>query len=199
MNVDAVIVGLGNPGQLYSFTRHNVGFIALDILAQRLNFTWLKGRGVPSKIFADMSEGSWGSVKVLLLKPQTFMNHSGKTIAALYDLHEKLKEKPLIVFHDEVDLPFGKVAAKFGGGVAGHNGLRSIFNVLGHGDFYRLRFGVGKPETGSETDLSDYVLAPFPKVDEANLLLQIEKGLKAVKFMAKGMLPEAQAVAAKDL
>ncbi len=193
MNADAVIVGLGNPGPRYAFTRHNVGFLGLDILAQDFGVSFATNK----KLQTLETQVTWKDRKCLLLKPQTFMNLSGQTLQSLYANNNHLREKPLIVWHDEVDIPFGQVRVKMGGGDAGHNGLKSIRSVLGHGDFYRVRMGVGRPVQGSEIELADYVLAPFAKDDQAILMGLIERSLKVTEHLLDGHLNKAQEEAAK--
>lgn len=181
-----VIVGLGNPGPRYLMTRHNVGFMSLDLWAQKENIPFTAKKDFD----AEYAELEWKGKKLFLLKPQTFMNLSGQSIRKLYSKKSFLKEAPLLVLHDEVDIPFGRLKIKFGGGDAGNNGLRSIRSELGTGDFYRLRIGVGKPPQGSPMDLADYVLQRFPKSDEnelADMLIRSHNVLEC--FLEKGLHP----------
>ncbi|MDF1728618.1 MAG: aminoacyl-tRNA hydrolase, partial [Sulfitobacter sp.] len=148
----------GNPGDKYARNRHNIGFMALDRIAEDHQFgPWkAKHQGL-------VSEGRFGSEKVVLLKPETFMNRSGQSVQAALQFY-KIDPADLIVFHDEIDLAPGKVKCKTGGGHAGHNGLRSIHGHIG-ADYDRVRLGVGHP--GHKDAVPGYVLRDFPKADEA--------------------------------
>ncbi len=148
-----IVIGLGNPGKKYERTRHNAGFMAVDELARSLRLEL----GL-EKCHALLGKGALGTEKVLLAKPQTYMNDSGRSVAALLkDAYASAAE--LIVLHDELDLAAGTVRVKSGGGHGGHNGLRSIIEHLGTADFMRVRIGVGRPVPGMDT--ADYVLSPF--------------------------------------
>lgn len=146
-----LIVGLGNPGDQYAKTRHNIGFRVLDSL--KLNFH----KGFLGLVAKDGDQ--------IYLKPQTFMNRSGDSVLAALSFH-KIKPEDLLVIHDELDLPFGTVKLKKGGGHAGHNGLRDIIRVIGP-EFSRIRMGIGKPE--HKTQVADYVLSAFTAQEEAAL------------------------------
>ncbi len=161
-------VGLGNPGAQYAGHRHNVGFMALDRIAADHGFApWRRAfRG-------EAAEGRFGSVKVLALKPQTFMNLSGEAVRAAVDFY-KLSPADVTVFHDELDLAPFRVRLKQGGGHAGHNGLRSIHQHLGTDAYARVRLGIGHP--GQKDRVSAYVLSPFAK-DEAEGLDDMLRGL----------------------
>jgi PTH1 family peptidyl-tRNA hydrolase len=153
-------VGLGNPGAQYAGNRHNVGFLALDRVAADHGFgAW------SAKFKGQVSEGRFGSVRVLLLKPQTFMNLSGESVRAAADFY-KLGPEAITVFHDELDLAPFRVRLKQGGGHAGHNGLRSIIQHLGDG-FARVRLGIGHP--GHKDRVSGYVLSDFAKAEAEGL------------------------------
>jgi PTH1 family peptidyl-tRNA hydrolase len=148
-----IIVGLGNPGRTYERTRHNAGFMALDELARnlRVDSTQEKHHALIGKARIDSEES-------LLVKPQTYMNDSGRAVAAiLRDAYKTVSD--LIVLHDDLDLPLGSVRVKIGGGHGGHNGLRSLIEYLGTPDFVRVRIGIGRPVPGMDT--ADYVLSPF--------------------------------------
>jgi PTH1 family peptidyl-tRNA hydrolase len=148
-----IIVGLGNPGRKYERTRHNAGFTAADELARLLQIGITR-----EKAGCLIGVGSIDSGNVILAKPQTFMNESGRAVAAL--LRESYASTgDLIVVHDELDLPLGAVRVKAGGGHGGHNGLRSLIAELGSPDFARVRIGIGRPVPG--VDPADYVLSPF--------------------------------------
>ena len=152
-----LIVGLGNPGSKYVQTRHNIGFLALDRLAYDLNVD------LSRQIFnALIGQGSIeGGGAVSLLKPQTFMNLSGKSVAPCAQFFQVPPQR-LIIIHDELEFPFGQVRVKVGGGHAGHNGLRSIIERLGSREFIRIRVGIGRPKHGQ---VSDYVLSPFNAIE----------------------------------
>lgn len=155
-----LIAGLGNPGRRYERNRHNIGFHVVDELARR----HVPG-GFRSKFGGEVATGLVGREKVVLLKPMEFMNVSGNAVQRAAKFHDVPPEEILVV-HDEIDLPFGKLRLKAGGGHGGHNGLRSIVAQLGSKDFLRVRVGVGKPEkaTGGPGDgaVSSYVLSDFP-------------------------------------
>ncbi len=158
-----LIVGLGNPGSKYQWTRHNAGFMVLDRFCQDI------GISVARKNFSALfGEGSYQGERLLLLKPQTFMNLSGRSVNPALHFH-KLSLQDLIVIHDDLDIPFGRVKLKEGGGHAGHNGLRSLMQELGGGQFIRMRIGIGKPQ---HEDAADYVLSSFTK-EELVLLPRI--------------------------
>ena len=155
-----LIVGLGNPGAKYANNRHNIGFMAVDAIADAHNF------GAPkSKFSGQVREGfietASGRVKALVLKPMTFMNESGRSVGAAAQFYKIPKDK-IIVFHDELDLDAGKFRMKLGGGIAGHNGLRSIKAQMG-ADFRRARMGIGHP--GRKEQVHSHVLSDFAKSD----------------------------------
>ncbi|MEM6306079.1 MAG: aminoacyl-tRNA hydrolase [Pseudomonadota bacterium] len=153
-----LIAGLGNPGTKYARNRHNIGFMAVDQIARDHGFAPWRGKHQGS-----ISEGRLGSKKIVLLKPETFMNKSGQSVQAAMRFY-KLEPQEVVIIHDEIDLAPGKVKFKRGGGHAGHNGLRSIQNHIG-ADYARVRLGVGHP--GHKDAVPHYVLHDFPKADEA--------------------------------
>ncbi|MDE4133430.1 aminoacyl-tRNA hydrolase [Phaeobacter sp. QD34_3] len=153
-----LFVGLGNPGAKYAHNRHNIGFMALDRIAEDHGFSPWK-----SKFQGEISEGTLDGTKVLLLKPQTFMNNSGQSVGEAMRFY-KLTPADVTVLHDELDLAPGKARVKQGGGHAGHNGLRSIHAHIG-ADYARVRLGIGHP--GHKDAVAGYVLRDFPKADEA--------------------------------
>ena len=162
-----LIAGLGNPGPEYRETRHNAGFMVIDHLSSLANIP------IARKAFAGLcGEGRWHGERLFLLKPQTFMNLSGRSVAEALRFY-KLPLESLIVIHDELDIPFGQVKIKEGGGHGGHNGLRSLLAELGSGDFVRVRVGIGRPSKG---DPVKYVLGNFGK-DEAPLLPRLLDGV----------------------
>ena len=152
-----LIVGLGNPGDKYARNRHNIGFMALDRIADDHGFAAWKG-----KFQGSVSEGRFGSDRAVLLKPETFMNNSGQSVQAAMKFY-KIDPVDVIVFHDELDLAPGRVKCKTGGGHAGHNGLRSIHAHIG-AEYDRVRMGIGHP--GHKDAVAGYVLRDFPKADE---------------------------------
>src|SRR5919109_4525903 len=152
--LDLLVAGLGNPGREYAGTRHNVGFLVADDLARRHAGSW---RG---KFSGELAEVRVDGLRLALLKPQTYMNESGRSVAAAVRFF-KVEPQSLLVVHDEVDLDPGRLQARLGGGLAGHNGLRSVAQALGSQDFLRLRIGVGRPGRGDRRSVADYVLAPF--------------------------------------
>ncbi|MBZ4021482.1 aminoacyl-tRNA hydrolase [Rhodobacter sp. TJ_12] len=167
-------VGLGNPGAKYAANRHNIGFMAVDRIAADHGFApWRKGYQ------GQVSEGRFGSTRVLLLKPETFMNLSGQSVRAAADFY-KIPLEEITVFHDELDLAPGKCRLKQGGGHAGHNGLRSIHQHMGP-DYARVRLGIGHP--GDKNRVANYVLADFAKAEAAwldDLLRGISDGAPAL-------------------
>ena len=153
--LDLLVAGLGNPGREYAQTRHNVGFMVCDELARRCSVSFR------AKFSGELAETRLDGARVALLKPQTFMNESGRSVAAAVRFF-KTEPGDLLVVHDEVDLEPGRLQARLGGGLAGHNGLRSIVQHLGSQDFLRLRVGVGRPERGDPRPVADFVVSPFP-------------------------------------
>lgn len=165
-----LIVGLGNPGAKYARNRHNIGFMAVDAIAANHGFSPWR-----SKFQGLLSDGRLGHAKVVLLKPQTFMNLSGQSVGAAVRFY-KLNPEDVIVFHDELDLAPGKLRLKNGGGHAGHNGLRSIHQHIGP-DYARVRLGIGHP--GHKDRVTGYVLGDFAKADQEwldDLLRGIQDG-----------------------
>jgi peptidyl-tRNA hydrolase, PTH1 family len=164
-SLDLLVVGLGNPGREYARNRHNVGWMVVDELARRHGGSW---RG---KFNGQLAEIRIDGHKVALLKPETFMNDSGRPIQAALKFF-KLEPDAVLVVHDEGDLDPGRLQARLGGGLAGHNGLRSIAQHLGTPDFMRLRVGVGRPERGDPRKLADFVLADFRPEDDPEALVR---------------------------
>lgn len=180
--VDAsyLIVGLGNPGREYRNTRHNIGFLAIDALAKSLNVTLGK---VQSK--ALVGQGKIGSNKVILVKPQTYMNLSGQAVSGLLNFY-KISAEHLIVIHDDIDLPFGTIRIRPGGGSAGQRGVKSIIEKVGSQEFARMRLGVGRPP--GQMEAAAYVLQPFTKEDEEFLVNFLAKAAEAAnEFVNNGL------------
>jgi peptidyl-tRNA hydrolase, PTH1 family len=181
--LDLLVAGLGNPGREYERTRHNVGWMVVDELAQRT------GASFRSKFNGRLAETRLGEDRLAVLKPETYMNESGRSIAAALRFF-KVAPSCLLVVHDDVDLGPGRLQARQGGGLAGHNGLRSIAQALGTQDFLRLRIGVGRPGRGDRRPVSDYVLSPFEdEVDVENL---ISRSADAVETIVSEGLGAAQ-------
>jgi len=162
--LDLLIAGLGNPGARYERDRHNVGWMVVDEVARRHGATF------KSKFNGRLSETRVGEARVALLKPETYMNESGRSITAAARFFKAAPEEVLVV-HDDVDLEVGRLQARLGGGLAGHNGLRSITQSLGTPEFLRLRIGVGRPGRGDPRDVADYVLAPFEAHDDRDAIV----------------------------
>lgn len=162
--LDLLIVGLGNPGREHVRDRHNVGFMVVDELARR------HGAAFRSKFSGQLGEVRVGDQRLALLKPETYMNDSGRSVAPAARFF-KVEPDALLVVHDEVDLEPGRLQARSGGGLAGHNGLRSLARQLGTQDFLRLRVGVGRPGRGDRREVADYVLAPFEAADDREALV----------------------------
>jgi PTH1 family peptidyl-tRNA hydrolase len=172
--LDLLVAGLGNPGREYADTRHNIGFMVADELARRHGGSW---RG---KFSAELAELRLDGRRLALLKPQTYMNESGRSVGAAVRFF-KVDPEVVVVVHDEVDLEPGRMQARLGGGLAGHNGLRSIARHLGTGDFARLRIGVGRPERGDPRPVADFVLSPFgPDVDVDALVARAADAVEAI-------------------
>jgi peptidyl-tRNA hydrolase, PTH1 family len=181
--LDLLVVGLGNPGREYATTRHNVGFMVADELARRHGGSWR------SKFSGEVADVRVDGARLALLKPQTFMNDSGRSAAAAAKFY-KVEPEDLLAVHDEVDLDFGRMQARLGGGLAGHNGLRSMASALKTPEFLRLRIGVGRPERGDRRPVSDWVLSPFdPSVDVGSL---VGRAADAVETLVRDGLDEAQ-------
>ena len=162
--LDLFVAGLGNPGREHERDRHNVGWMVVDELARLHGGTWR------SKFSGRLAETRVDDSRVALLKPETYMNESGRSIVAAAR-YFKVDPDALLVVHDDVDLEVGRLQARLGGGLAGHNGLRSISRELGTQDFLRLRIGVGRPGRGDPRDVADYVLAPFEADDDPGSLV----------------------------
>src|SRR5438445_13266117 len=163
-SLDLLVVGLGNPGREYERNRHNVGAMVVDELARRHGGSWR------SKFSARIAEIRLDGHKLALLKPETYMNESGRSVGAAASFF-KVAPDSLLVVHDESDLELGRLQARLGGGLAGHNGLRSIARQLGTPDFLRLRVGVGRPGRGDPRPLADYVLTDFEPADDAEAIV----------------------------
>jgi PTH1 family peptidyl-tRNA hydrolase len=166
-----LIAGLGNPGVKYELTRHNIGWLVIDQLSFYDKLVW------KDKFKGDYAQTSWQNKNIYTLKPKTFMNLSGESVVPMMNFF-KIERDDLIVVHDELDLPFGQIAFKKGGGLAGHNGLKSIAAQLGTQEFIRMRVGIGRPKFGT---VSDYVLSTFSKDEDMVLGDYLSKCAKALE------------------
>ncbi|MGD9527706.1 aminoacyl-tRNA hydrolase [Pseudonocardia sp.] len=181
----ALVVGLGNPGPDYAATRHNIGFRVVELLAARAG----AGRFAKHRTNADVVEGRLAGRRVVLAKPRTYMNLSGGPVAGLLRYYSVPVEE-LVVLHDELDLGFGIVRLKRGGGEGGHNGLRSISRSIGTRDYLRVRFGIGRPP--GRQDPADYVLRRFSAVEAKELDLGIDLAADATEALLADGLEAAQ-------
>jgi PTH1 family peptidyl-tRNA hydrolase len=183
-SLDLLVVGLGNPGREYASNRHNVGYLVADELARRHGGSWR------TKFSGQHAEIRLDGHKVALLKPETFMNESGRAVSAAARFY-KLEPDEVLVIHDEGDFDLGRLELKVGGGLGGHNGLRSVAQHLKTQDFLRLRIGVGRPERGDRRPLADYVLSNFEPHDDANAL--VNRAADAVEQLDADGLERTQA------
>jgi PTH1 family peptidyl-tRNA hydrolase len=178
-----LVVGLGNPGPRYAGTRHNAGFLVVNLLASRVG-----GRLKAHKARADVLEGRLGSVPLVLAEPRSFMNESGGPVAGLMRFYKAPLDR-LVVVHDDLDLPFGALRLKRGGGDGGHNGLRSISAALGR-DYNRVRLGIGRPP--GRQDPADYVLRDFSGAERKDLDYVVDRAADAVEALIADGLEAAQ-------
>lgn len=181
--LDLLIAGLGNPGTKHARDRHNVGWMVVDELALRGEVKF------KSKFNGRLGEMRLGKAKVALLEPETYMNESGRSISAAAR-YFKVAPEDVLVVHDDVDLDVGRLQARLGGGLAGHNGLRSVAQSLGTPEFARLRIGVGRPGRGDPRAVADYVLAPFDAHDDREAM--VARAADAVEIIVADGLDEAQ-------
>ncbi len=182
-SLDLLVVGLGNPGREHERDRHNAGWMVVDELARR------HGGSYRSKFSGKLAEVRLEELKLALLKPETYMNLSGSSLAAAARFF-KLPTEQIAVVHDDVDLDPGRIQVRLGGGLAGHNGLRSIRQALGTPDFLRLRVGVGRPGRSDRRPVADYVLSPFdPEEDSEGY---VARAADALETLARDGLDETQ-------
>jgi len=181
--LDLLVAGLGNPGREYAATRHNIGWLVVDELARR------HGGSSRSKFSGQLAEVRLEGLRLALLKPETYMNESGRSIGAAVRFF-KVDPGSLLVVHDDVDLEEGRLQARLGGGLAGHNGLRSIAQALGSQDFLRLRIGVSRPGRGDRRSVADYVLTQFDPAVDVDAL--VGRAADAVEATARDGLEIAQ-------
>jgi PTH1 family peptidyl-tRNA hydrolase len=182
-----LVVGLGNPGPGYARNRHNVGFMVADLLAGRIG----AGFGRHRKAVAQVAEGHLGvgGPRVVLAKPMTFMNLSGGPVAALSQFY-KIPVDHIVALHDELDIPYGQIRLKIGGGEGGHNGLRSMSQSLGSKDYLRVRFGIGRPP--GRQDPADYVLSDFSGTERKELEFLVDRAADATEAVLTRGLEWAQ-------
>ena len=181
--LDLLVVGLGNPGREHEGDRHNVGWMVVDELARRTDARWR------AKFSGQLAEIRLDGLRLALLKPETFMNDSGRSVAGAARFF-KVEPESLLVVHDDVDLESGRLQARAGGGLAGHNGLRSLAQALGTQDFLRLRIGVGRPGRGDRRSVADYVLSPFDAEEDVGAL--VSRSADAVETIAREGVEVAQ-------
>jgi peptidyl-tRNA hydrolase, PTH1 family len=183
-SLDLIVAGLGNPGPEYARTRHNLGWLVMDELASR------HGGSFRSKFSGHLAEVRVDGKRIALLKPDTYMNESGRSLSAVTRFF-KAEPDALLVVHDDVDLEPGRLQARTGGGLAGHNGLRSIAQALRTQDFLRLRIGVGRPGRGDRRSVSDYVLSGFEPDEDVDTL--VTRSADAVETLIRDGLETTQA------
>ena len=181
---DFIIAGLGNPGAKYEMTRHNAGFLAIDLLAVKEGLKINK-----LKFHSLIGDVKIGDSKCLVMKPQTFMNNSGEAIGEAAKFY-KIPPENVIVISDDISLDVGKIRIRRKGSAGGHNGLKSIIAHLGSEDFTRVKVGVGKKPT-ADYDLVDWVLGRFPKEQEGNLKNALENAVSAIPYIVKGDTDQA--------
>jgi PTH1 family peptidyl-tRNA hydrolase len=180
-----LVVGLGNPGPQYAKTRHNVGFMVADLLAGRMGTAFK----VHKKSGAEIVTGRLGHRPIVLAKPRTYMNESGRQVGPLAKFYS-VSPADLIVIHDELDIDFGQIRLKLGGGEGGHNGLRSVANALGTKDFQRVRIGIGRPP--GRKDPAAFVLENFSAAERPEVPTLCEMAADACELLIESGLEPAQ-------
>ena len=180
-----LVVGLGNPGPQYATTRHNIGFMVVDVLADRMGEKFK----VHKKSGAEVATGRLAGRPVVLAKPRVYMNESGRQVGPLAKFYS-VAPADVVVIHDELDIDFGRIRLKAGGGVAGHNGLRSVGSALGGNDFQRVRVGIGRPP-GQKSGAA-FVLENFNSVERKEVPTIIEQAADATEFLISQGLEPAQ-------
>ncbi len=180
-----LVVGLGNPGPNYAKTRHNLGFMVADILAERIG----SGFKVHKKSGAEVTTGRLGGRSVVLAKPRVYMNESGRQVGPLAKFYS-VAPADVVVLHDELDIEFGRIRLKLGGGEGGHNGLRSVAAALGTKDFQRVRIGVGRPP--GRKDPAAYVLEPFNSLERPEVPTICEQAADATELLLQLGVEAAQ-------
>jgi len=179
-----LVVGLGNPGPQYVANRHNAGYLVVEILADRVS-----GNFKAHKARADVVETRFGDDRVVLAKPRSYMNESGGPVTALRDFF-KVPVERIVVVHDELDLPFGAIRIKLGGGDNGHNGLKSLRRSMGSGEFHRVRLGIGRPP--GRQDPAEWVLRDWSSTERKDIDLHLERSADAVETLIADGLAAAQ-------
>jgi PTH1 family peptidyl-tRNA hydrolase len=182
-SLDLLVVGLGNPGREHERDRHNAGWMVVDALGRRLDASWR------AKFSGRIAEVRLDGLRLALLKPETYMNRVGSSVSAATRFF-KVEPERLLIVHDDVDLEPGRLQARAGGGLAGHNGLRSLASALGTQDFVRLRIGVGRPARGDPRSVADFVLSAFEPEDDVETL--VSRSADAVETIARDGLEAAQ-------
>ena len=180
-----LVVGLGNPGPEYAATRHNVGYLVVEELAERARGRFAKHKRAHAQVAEERLQGH----RVVLAKPSTYMNESGGPVKGLLDFY-KVPIDRLVVIHDELDIAFNTLRLKLGGGDNGHNGLRSIRRSTDSGEFYRVRVGVGRPP--GRQDPADFVLKPWSSVERKEIPMQVSDAADAVEMLIHEGLERAQ-------
>jgi PTH1 family peptidyl-tRNA hydrolase len=183
-----LVVGLGNPGPSYATTRHNVGRLVVELLAERLGASFKAHKRRHADV-AEVRLGDAQGARAVLARPRSYMNESGGSVASLRDFYT-VDNEHLVVVHDELDLTFGTLRLKQGGGDNGHNGLRSVRAALGTGEFLRVRFGIGRPP--GRMDPSAFVLKPFSPSERTDLPLLVDRAADAVEALVVDGLAYAQ-------
>lgn len=186
-----LVVGLGNPGPAYAGHRHNIGYLVVEELARRVGGRFRAHRSGRAEVLEGRlgAPGSDGAARLVLARPRSFMNEVGGPVKALSGFY-RIPPDRLVAVHDELDLPFGSLRVKLGGGDNGHNGLRSLRSSLGTGDFYRVRSGIGRPP--GRQDVADFVLSDYAKAERSELPLEIVRAADAVESLVSDGLSLTQ-------
>lgn len=185
-----LVVGLGNPGPRYAGTRHNVGYLVVEELARRLDLRWRAHKAGRSEVVETrLGQPGQDGPRAVLVRPRAFMNEVGGPVKALAGFYRVVPAATVVV-HDELDLDFGRLRVKLGGGDNGHNGLRSLRSSLGTGDFFRVRAGIGRPP--GRQDVSDFVLSDYAKQERKDLPFQVDAAADAVECLLTEGLERTQ-------
>ena len=184
-----LVVGLGNPGPRYAATRHNAGFMVADLLAERIGGRFKSHGAKTGGANVDLIEGRLAGASVVLAKPRSFMNESGGPVVSAARFF-KIAPEQVIIIHDELDLPFGTLRLKRGGGDGGHNGLKSITSALGSKEYVRVRIGISRPP--GRQDPADYVLREFSTAERRDLPVDIDRAADAVELVLSAGLEATQ-------
>jgi PTH1 family peptidyl-tRNA hydrolase len=185
-----LVVGLGNPGPTYAGTRHNVGYLVTDELARRMGSPFRAHKsGRAEVVEGRLSPPGVPAARVVLARPRSYMNEVGGPVKALATFY-KVPADRIVAIHDELDIAFGTLRVKFGGGDNGHNGLKSMRSALGTGDFYRVRAGIGRPP--GRQDPADFVLSNYSSVERKELPFQVDRGADAVECLVEHGLEATQ-------